>query len=122
MSQLGQNRGRRAQLTGLAAEAAVRRAYELRGCTVLAERWRGPGGEIDLILKDQELIIFVEVKQAGDMASAAQRISDRQVARIMSSAAVYLDSCPNGALTQTRVDVALVNGNGEIEIIENAFG
>lgn len=119
---LRQNRGRRAQLTGLAAEAAVRRVYEQRGCVVLAERWRGPGGEIDLILQESDVIIFVEVKQADTMASAAERIAPRQVERIMSSAAVYLDGCPKGALTQTRVDVALVNSLGEVEIIENAFG
>jgi putative endonuclease len=38
------------------------------------------------------------------------------------SAEEYLGTQPNGSLTEVRFDVALVNGHGEMKIIENAFG
>ena len=43
-------------VSGLAAEEIVVRHY---GLPVAAARWRGPGGEIDLILRDGATVIFV---------------------------------------------------------------
>lgn len=116
-----QRRGRLAYLTGLAGESAVERACLTRGMRVLERRWRGPGGEIDLILADGDQVVFVEVKAAASFAAAAERISGRQAARIATSAEAYLARCPAGALTDMRIDVALVDRHGAVEIVENAF-
>ncbi len=109
---------------GVAAEEAVARQYGAAGCAALAERWRGAGGEIDLILRDPENggVIFVEVKKARDFAAAAARVSARQIGRIMASAAQFLGTQPNGQDTDARFDVALVDDSGAVEILENAFG
>lgn len=107
---------------GLAAEAAVRRHYERRGLALAAERWRGQGGEIDLILKEGSAVIFVEVKKSSTHARAAARLSQRQMQRIYTTASEYLETCPQGQLTETRFDVALVDQTGGIEVLENAFG
>lgn len=107
---------------GLAAEAAVRRHYERRGLALAAERWRGQGGEIDLILKEGDAVIFVEVKKSRSHAGAAARVSQRQMQRIYSAASEYLETCPRGQLTEARFDVALVDQSGGIEVLENAFG
>ena len=37
---------------GVAAEEAVARQYERAGLHIAARRWRGKGGEIDLIARD----------------------------------------------------------------------
>ena len=110
--------------SGVAAEQAVMRQYGAVGCATLAERWRGGGGEIDLILRDPENggVIFVEVKKAKDFAAAAARLSARQIGRSMASAAQFLGTQPNGQNTDARFDVALVNDSGAVEILENAFG
>lgn len=55
------DKGKRAYLSGLAAEQSVIRAYGARGVSVLQSRWRGQGGEIDLILCDPENYVFCEV-------------------------------------------------------------
>ena len=117
-----QNRGRVAFHAGRAAEQSVARAYIRRGCVLVAERWRGPGGEIDLILRDGDEMIFVEVKHARDFDRAAQSLSARQMHRLMQAAEGFLASEPRGSLTPARFDVALVNGQGELRILENAFG
>lgn len=112
-------RGRTAYHGGLAAEEIVARTYARRGLHTAERRWRGAGGEIDLILQDGDGIVFVEVKQATTHEIAATRLSSRQLARIRLSAEEYLARLPRGALTDCRVDLALVDSQGRVEIISN---
>ena len=107
---------------GLAAEHQVAADYQRRGHAMCQHRWRGKGGEIDLIARDGDGLIFIEVKKAGDFARAVERITLRQLQRIYDAAGEYLARMPLGQNTPVRIDVALVNGAGQIEIIENAFG
>lgn len=115
-------RGLTSYLAGLAAEDAVLRDYELRGCSLMAKRHRGVGGEIDLIVRDGRAVVFVEVKKSKTHAQAAGHLSRQQQRRISLSAAEFLDSLPDAGLTYARFDVALVDGMGFCDIIENAFG
>ncbi|OIQ32824.1 MAG: hypothetical protein BM562_03535 [Alphaproteobacteria bacterium MedPE-SWcel] len=122
MSRSRQNRGEVAHLSGAAAEELALRAYLGRGYTLAEQRWRGPHGEIDLILRRGAEVIFAEVKYSMSRDTAAARISAQQMQRVMASAAVFLDAEPQGQLTETRLDVVLVWGAGDVEILENAFG
>jgi putative endonuclease len=106
---------------GLAAEAAVEEYYTRSGRPICERRWRGAAGEIDLIARDGEGVIFIEVKQSATHAEAALHLTPRQMARIAASAADFLAGEPDGQLTPARFDVALVDGQGRIEILENAF-
>lgn len=106
----------------VSAENSVERDYERRGFSVAGRRWRGPGGEIDLIARRGDVLVFVEVKKSNSFARAAERLSRRQMDRICASAAAYLEHEPAGQLTDVRFDVALVDGNGDLQIVENAFG
>lgn len=107
---------------GLCAEDQVAADYARRGHGTRGHRWRGKSGEIDLIAEDGDGLIFVEVKKSRDFARAAERLNRRQMLRIYASASEYLGQMPRGQLTPVRFDVALVNGSGAIQIIENAFG
>ncbi len=107
---------------GLAAEEIVERHYVDMGLQPVVRRWRGTGGEIDLIVRDGAGLIFVEVKKARDFARAAERVTARQQQRIQSAAGEYLGTMPEGQATEARFDVALVDGQGHVHIIENAFG
>jgi putative endonuclease len=106
---------------GLAAEAKVEQFYIRSGRNVCARRWRGAVGEIDLIARDGAEVIFIEVKQSATHAEAAEHLTPRQMARIYASASDFLSGEPDGQLTPARFDVALVDGQGRIEILENAF-
>ncbi len=106
---------------GQAAELRVASDYERRGFTILHHRWRGAGGEIDLIARDAEGLVFVEVKKSQTFDMAAARINRRQMNRICASAAQYLENEPGGQLTNVRFDAALVDALGAVQIIENAF-
>lgn len=114
--------GRCGHYAGAAAEMRVAQDYERRGFPIARHRWRGQGGEIDLIAKDGDGLVFIEVKQSRSFARAAERLSHRQMQRLQSAAEEYLGSQPKGSLTDVRFDVALINGHGEMRVIENAFG
>lgn len=107
---------------GLSAERRIARDYESRGFSIARRRWRGGAGEIDLIARDRNWIVFVEVKQGRTIARAAERLGGRQMARIMASAEQFLAGEPGGQLTNVRFDAALVDASGTFEIVENAFG
>lgn len=119
-----QRRGQINFYSGLVAEAAVERQYAARGLVCLERRWRGPGGEIDLIFRDGPVengrIVFVEVKAGPSFEAAAGRISQRQADRIGASALSYVDHMP-APVSEMRIDVALVDRTGAVSVLENAF-
>lgn len=117
-----QARGRSGYHAGIAAEQIVAQDYARRGYPILHQRWRGAAGEIDLIARDGRGLIFVEVKKSRDFERAAERLDARQMSRLQRAAEEFLGTQPRGALTDMRFDVALVNGHGDIRVIENAFG
>lgn len=113
--------GRCGYHAGLAAEDGVASDYARRGYPQLARRWRGQAGEIDLVVQDGDGVVMVEVKKSRSFARAADRLSQRQIGRLMQAAAEFLSTQPRGSLTDVRFDVALVNARGEIKVIENAL-
>lgn len=115
------DRGRANYHAGHAAEASVARIYEGRGIPICARNWRGRGGEIDLIGRQGDEVIFVEVKFSRTHDLAASHVSAAQVARIFATVDEFLAGEPNGLLTDVRIDLALVDGLGRVEVIENAF-
>jgi putative endonuclease len=107
--------------SGLAAEDIVARDYAMRRHQVAARRWRGKSGEIDLVMRDGDTVVFVEVKKSRTFAAAAQRLGRRQMDRLCASAGEFLAGEPRGQLTDMRFDLALVDGRGGVSVIENAF-
>ncbi len=97
------------------------RLYVDHGHRVVSQRWRGPAGEIDLVLEKDGEVIFVEVKKSKTFARAVEMLTQRQIARLLRSAEHCLGSFPKGALTPMRFDVALVDAQGRIDVIPNAL-
>jgi putative endonuclease len=106
---------------GRVAEDIVARDYTDRAHVFAAKRWRGAGGEIDLIMRKGPQVIFVEVKKSASFAKAATRLGRRQMDRLVAAGSEFLAGEPMGQLTDVRFDLALVNGTGEVQVIENAF-
>ena len=108
-------------LKGSAFEDQVAARYEREGARVVARRWRGTAGEIDLICEKAGEVIFIEVKSSSSITRALESLGPRQIARLLASAEDFLARRPSGALTEARFDVAAVDGAGRIEIVENAL-
>lgn len=111
--------GKTNYLAGLAAEDFVAADYARRGHPVAARRWRGSQGELDLVLRDGAGLIVVEVKKASSFEQAASRITRRQLDRIYGAVSEFLAGEPAGSGTEVRLDVALVDQMGRLDIIEN---
>ena len=114
-------RGQRAYHSGLAAEERVSAHYARQGHELAGARWRGKAGEIDLVLRKGGEVVFVEVKQARSLQAASFRLSERQLGRVCAAAEEFLAGEPGGLATPARVDLALVGGTGEVEIVENVM-
>jgi putative endonuclease len=56
------------QSLGRDGESAACAALRARGYVILAERFRTPHGEIDIVARDADTIVFVEVKTRRDEA------------------------------------------------------
>ena len=107
--------------SGQAAELQVARHYERDGWRVLEHRFKSAAGEIDLVLRRQDTVLFVEVKRARTHDIAASRISLQQIARINQSAEIFVSEHLSGQNFELRLDAALVDQKGEIQIIPNAL-
>ncbi|MBR9819950.1 MAG: hypothetical protein GYB51_02990 [Rhodobacteraceae bacterium] len=112
------DRGRCAYLSGLAAEETVVRHYDRLGAEVMHCRFRGAGAEIDLIFREGATLVFVEVKAAPTFDQAAHRVRWSQLHRIMRAAEAYAAQ-QGGLPPPMRIDVALVDGQGMVQILEN---
>lgn len=116
-----QARGATSHAQGASAEEQVKRLYERNGAVCIQQRWRGRAGEIDLIFRQGEDIVMVEVKSSKTHARAAESLRPRQMQRLCCAAEEFLGTQPRGSLTPMRLDVALVDGQGRIDILENAL-
>jgi putative endonuclease len=113
--------GKVSYLAGLHAEEQVAQVYRDSGRPVVARRWRGSRGEIDLIAREGDRVVFIEVKKSRTHDMAAQHLNAWQMQRIFATAEEFLEGEPLGQLTDVRVDVALVDAQGRIAILENAY-
>ncbi len=114
-------RGAMSNAKGRAAEEQVAQHYLRRGARLLHQRWRGKAGEIDLIFQDSGDILCVEVKSSSTHAGAAALLRKTQIDRLLRAAEEFIGTKPQGSLTPTRIDVALVDGQGQVDILENAI-
>jgi len=111
--------GRAAYQNGLAAEEIAAGLYRREGGRVLAERWRCPEGEIDLIVELTGVVVFVEVKARRTRDAAAGAVSPAQWRRLGAAAERWLAEEATG-VPDCRFDVVLVDGAGATERVENA--
>ena len=80
-------------------------ALRLRGFRILARRFATPLGELDLVARRGDLVIFVEVKRRLDLAEAAAALTRQQQTRIARAAALFLQRHPKLGLCAIRFDL-----------------
>jgi putative endonuclease len=95
------------------------------GYRILTTNYRCPFGEIDVIARDGDVLVFVEIKtrknkSLGRVKEAVNFRKQRQISKV---ALTYMKS-HNLWRRKARFDVVavgLLDGKKEIEIIKNAF-
>lgn len=106
---------------GLNGEQAAEDLLCQKGMRVLARRYRGADGEIDLIMQDGETIVFVEVKaRPGARAGSGLTAVTPAKQRRMTHAAISFLLEREWMERQVRFDVVEVTRDGILHI-PNAF-
>ncbi|WP_279051376.1 YraN family protein [Cedecea davisae] len=111
------------QQSGAHYEQQARRYLERKGLRFIASNVRIRGGELDLIMKQQQVIVFVEVRfrRNDKFGGAAASVTRSKQQRLLHAAQVWLSSSGKSFDTvDCRFDVLAFTGN-EIEWLTNAF-
>jgi putative endonuclease len=95
---------------GAAGERLARRHLERQGYQFVAANWRRPYGELDLIMRDGDVLAFVEVKtRRGERLGAAEEtVSPAQSRRLLRAAQSFVAERPDLANLFWRIDLIAV--------------
>ncbi|MEZ5935050.1 MAG: YraN family protein [Alphaproteobacteria bacterium] len=109
MSARARHRSRHdAERHGRLAERLAAWSCRLKGFRVVAERYRTPFGEIDLVLRRGRLLVFAEVKARDRIGDALEALRPAQRQRLVQAAAIYLRDHPVHAGCAMRFDLIAV--------------
>ncbi|MCU0755415.1 MAG: YraN family protein [Xanthomonadales bacterium] len=121
----------RGQLSRVATgQREEQRVYEhlcAAGLKPLARNYRVRGAEIDLVFRDGEMLVFVEVRArgSGSLVDGAGSVSASKRGRIVRGARWWLAEHPEDALMPCRFDVVSVTlddaAPARLEWIRDAF-
>ncbi len=93
---------------GRLAETLAAWHLRVRGYRIVARGFRVPVGEIDIVARRGETLVFIEVKARTDPAAAAEALTSRQIRRITLAAGAFVQARPRLAGLDQRFDVILV--------------
>jgi putative endonuclease len=118
---LRQFNGRRTALQRGKAEEDLAADYlQKRGLQLVTRNWRCRGGELDLIMFDGKVLVFVEVRARGNarFGGAGASITNTKQARLIHAARAYLSGL--GSPPACRFDAVLLDGT-QLSWIKDAF-
>ena len=108
--------------TGSHYERLAGAYLEQEGYEILEYNYRCKTGEIDIIAKEGQTLVFVEVKYRKDDKKGypAQAVDQRKQQKIRKSAMIYLKKIHLSFEQQMRFDVVEILGK-KIRVIKHAF-
>ncbi len=106
---------------GLQAEFLAKLYLRLKGYRVLAERYKTPLGEIDLVVARGKRLAFVEVKRRKTTADAVEAIHARNQSRIRRAAELYLQQHPEYTGWEMGFDALVMAPGAWPRYIQNAW-
>jgi putative endonuclease len=113
-------------VVGANAETLALEMLERRGLQCIVRNFRCRAGEIDLIMLDRSVLVFVEVRfRQSDKNAALMSVNRAKQRRLRRAAQVFLLERPALGRRACRFDVVAVSGAGgeapEMCWIEDAF-
>ena len=79
-----------------------------KGYRILARRFAVRGGEVDLVLRRRDTVVFVEVKARPTIDEALEAVTPMQARRIARAAAVWVSRNPWAAGLTFRTDLIAI--------------
>jgi len=114
-------RGQTAYARGVAAEDAACAALIDDGWMIHRRRLRTEAGEVDAVAEKAGILSIVEVKSRPTLAAAAAALTTRQQARLLGACEIILAEHPDWGINGVRFDVLVVNPEGQVRRITDAF-
>lgn len=116
-------RGPTRRAIGDAAEAQVDRAARRRGWKRVARNYVARAGELDLVYRNGDALIVVEVRYRSrlDYGSGAESVTPTKQRRIIAATRHLLAARPHLADLAVRFDVVGVDAQQRLDWIEDAF-
>lgn len=110
-------------MNGAEAEDRALRHLQSRGLKLLERNYRCRGGELDLVMREGETLVVVEVRSRSNpgYGSAAESVDGRKQRRILLATQLYLVAHPEHADRALRFDVVAFDGAGKLDWITAAF-
>jgi putative endonuclease len=113
-------------MRGAWAENLAVAHLEAHGLEVLARNYRIRGGEIDAVMREDTVIVFVEVKQRSSDAfgGALEAVTVQKMTLLRRAALHYLVKELHSDDLPCRFDLLLVHGDAQrnrLEWLQNAF-
>ncbi len=120
------NSGKNSYQRGRWAEQTALEYLLAKKLKLLDKNFRSLFGEIDLIMQDKNIILFIEVRyrSSNHFHAAIESIDRKKCERIISTSHQYLYENRNASHLDCRFDVVVLFGtqkNPTIEWIKNAF-
>ena len=111
------------QRAGDAAEDAAAKHLAAAGCRIVTRNARYRDGEVDLVAREHDVLVFVEVRMRGSLrfGGAAVSVNSLKQKRIARAAQHWLLGEYGERWPVCRFDVVTVDGSGTIEWIRDAF-
>ena len=94
-------------------EASAAKYLEARGLKLVTKNYRSRFGEIDLIMRDNRTLTFVEVKyrSGSQFGNAAEMVTYQKQQKILKTAALFLQSYSQYADFPCRFDVVAITAS-----------
>ena len=94
-----------------------------QGYQILERNHKNRGGEIDIIARDKEMLVFTEVKYRANVCCGdpLEAVHQRKQRRICMAVLYYYRKHGYGMTQPCRFDVIAFYGNGLFRHIQNAF-
>jgi len=110
---------RRAQ--GDAAEERACRHLEGAGFTIVERNFRTRGGEIDIVARKGDVLVFVEVRSREDavFGTPEESVTPAKRRRIVAAARQYLSNVPPSTWREARFDVIAIEGTGDAAVLRH---
>lgn len=114
--------GKTSREQGCAAEGEARRYLEGQGLHTVAQNCHDRFGEIDLVMRDGQYLVFVEVRmrRSASFGGAMASVDRRKQRKLIATALGYLQQHPHDG--PCRFDVVAIGGaENRLEWLQNAF-
>jgi len=109
------------RVQGDAAEERACRHLDRSGFTIVERNFRMRGGEIDIVARKGDALVFVEVRsrEVPGFGTPEESVTPAKRRRIVAAARHYLSKVPPSSWREARFDVIAIEGSGDAAVLRH---